>query len=87
MPKRKRTIKEIRQMDFVKMSELAELTGLRYSTIKFYADIGLLPYEQKGERLAKYYPVKEATQRLQRIAELKKKRKTIEEIKKYFKSK
>ena len=55
------------------MSELAELCGVRYSTIKFYAELGLLPYEQQGKRLAKYYPAKEASQRVKEILKLREK--------------
>ena len=80
MPQRKRTIEEIKQKDFLKMSELAELCGVRYSTIKFYAELGLLPYEQQGKRLAKYYPAKEASQRLKEILKLREKGQTIPDI-------
>jgi DNA-binding transcriptional MerR regulator len=80
MAQRKRTIEEIKQKDFLKMSELAELCGVRYSTIKFYSELGLLPYEQQGDRLAKYYPAKEASQRLKEILRLKEKGKSIGEI-------
>lgn len=77
MPQRKRTIDEIKKRDFLKMSELAELNNVRYSTIKFYAELGLLPFEQQGKRLAKYYPAKEASQRLKEILRLKEKGKSI----------
>ena len=77
---RKRTIDEIKKREYLKMSELAELNGVRYSTIKFYAELGLLPYEQKGKRLAKYYPAKEASKRLKEILRLKAKKLTIPEI-------
>jgi DNA-binding transcriptional MerR regulator len=80
MPQRKRTIDEIKKRDFLKMSELAELNNVRYSTIKFYSELGLLPFEQKGERLAKYYPIKEASQRLKEILRLREKGKSIGEI-------
>jgi len=70
MAQRKRTIEEIKQKDFLKMSELAELCGVRYSTIKFYSELGL----------AKYYPAKEASQRLKEILRLKEKGKSIGEI-------
>ena len=53
---RKRTNEEIKERDYLKMSELAEYCGVRYSTIKYYSELGLIPYEQKGDRLAKYYP-------------------------------
>ena len=80
MTQRKRTIEEIKKRDFLKMSELAELCGVRYSTIKFYAELGLLPFEQQGKRLAKYYPAKEASKRLKEILRLKEKGKSIGEI-------
>ena len=77
---RKRTIDEIKQRDFLKMSELAELNNVRYSTIKFYSELGLLPFEQQGKRLAKYYPAKEASQRLKEILKLREKGQTIPDI-------
>ncbi len=76
----KRTLDQIKQREFLKMSELAELTGVRYSTIKYYCELGLLPYEQEGKRLAKYYPRIEATQRLEKILKLREQGKTITDI-------
>jgi DNA-binding transcriptional MerR regulator len=76
----KRTIDEIKKRKDLKLSELAELNGVRYSTIKYYSELGLLPFEQKGERLAKYYPAKEASQRLKEILKLKEKGKSIGEV-------
>jgi DNA-binding transcriptional MerR regulator len=77
---RKRTTDEIKKRDFLKMSELAELNSVRYSTIKFYAELGLLPFEQQGKRLAKYYPAKEASQRLKEILKLREKGQSIPDI-------
>lgn len=77
---RKRTLTEIKKRELLKMSELAELNGVRYSTIKYYSELGLLPFEQKGNRLAKYYPAKEASQRLKEILRLKEKGQSITEI-------
>jgi len=77
---RKRTLDEIKKRDFVKMSELAELNGVRYSTIKHYAELGLLPYQQKGKRLAKYYPTKEASHRLREIIKMRENGKSLTEI-------
>jgi DNA-binding transcriptional MerR regulator len=57
----KKTLDQIKQREFLKISELAELTGVRYSTIKYYCELGLLPYEQKGKSLTKYYPAKEVS--------------------------
>jgi len=80
MAQRKRTIEEIKQRDFLKMSELAELCGVRYSTIKFYAELGLLPFEQQGKRLAKYYPAKEASKRVKEILRLRDKGQSVGEV-------
>lgn len=80
MPQRKRTIEEIKKRDFLKMSELAELCGVRYSTIKFYSELGLLPFEQQGKRLAKYYPAKEASQRVKEILKLRDKGQSVGEV-------
>jgi len=80
----KRTLDQIKQREFLKMSELAELAGVRYSTIKYYSELGLLPYEQRGNRLAKYYPRIEATRRLEEILKLRKQGKTVTDIISYF---
>jgi DNA-binding transcriptional MerR regulator len=77
---RKRTIEEIKKKDFLKLSELAELCEVRYSTIKFYSELGLLPFEQQGKRLAKYYPAKEASQRVREILKLREKGNSISDI-------
>ncbi len=74
---KKRNIKDVK---LLKLSELAELNGVRYGTIKYYSELGLLPYEQKEERLNRYYPVKEASQRLKEIIKLRKKGKSIPEV-------
>lgn len=76
----KRDLAVVKTLDFVKMSELAELNGVRYSTIKYYAELGLLPFEQKGKRLAKYYPRLEASKRLKAILKLREQGDTVPEI-------
>ncbi len=81
---RKRTKEEIKERDYLKMSELAEYCGVRYSTIKYYTELGLIPYEQKGERLAKYYPKEEASKKVAKILDMRDKKKTIPEILSYF---
>jgi len=68
-------------------SELAEASGVRYGTIKYYSQIKILPFEQAGERLRKYYNKEEAVKRLNEIQILKSKRLTIEEIIKHLKVK
>jgi len=77
---KKRTIEEIKQREYLKISELAELNKVRYSTVKYYSELGLLPYIQKGKRLAKYYPAREASERLKEILRLRKRGLSITKI-------
>jgi len=84
MANRKLTLEEVKQREFIKMSELAELNGVRYSTVKYYTELGLLPFEQQGKRLAKKYNREVASKRLQEILKLKGKGKTIPDIINYF---
>ena len=84
MAQRKRTIDELKKRDLLQLSELAELCGVRYSTIKYYSELGLIPFEQKDKRLAKYYPNKEASQRLKEILKMRDKGDTIPEIINHF---
>jgi DNA-binding transcriptional MerR regulator len=84
---RHRSIERLKELEFLKMTELGRLLGVRYSTIKYYSELDLLPYEQKGERLAKYYQVKKAQEVLSQIKKLKKENLTMAEIVKKIKSK
>jgi len=76
----KRDLEKVKQLEFIRQSELAELNGVRPSTIKFYSELGLLPYTQHGEGLSKFYNRIEASRRLQEILKLKKQGKSINEI-------
>lgn len=73
--------------EWLTASELAEKVGTRYGTIKFYSELGILPFRQEGERARRYYHQKEAIKRFQAIRKLKEKRLAIKEIVKYFKNK
>jgi len=37
------------------IGELAKLSGFRQSTLKYYTEIGILPFTQDGERLLRKY--------------------------------
>jgi DNA-binding transcriptional MerR regulator len=76
----KRTLEQIKEREFLRLSELAELNGVRYSTVKYYSELGLLPFEQKGKRLAKYYPRIEASKRMKEILQLREQGKTVPEV-------
>jgi DNA-binding transcriptional MerR regulator len=71
----------------LKIGDFAKLNKVRPSTIKFYSEIELLPYEQDGKRLAKRFDPVKATERLKKILSLRKQGKTIPEIKKLIASK
>ncbi|GAB4318709.1 MAG: helix-turn-helix domain-containing protein [Candidatus Sumerlaeia bacterium] len=98
MANRKRSIEEIRKMDFLKLSDFAEFNNVRYSTVKFYVERGLLPFvegnpadphrekklRQRGRKLMRYFPRVEASRRLQTILKLREKGKTVEQIREYI---
>ena len=66
------------------IGELAEVSGTRLTTLKYYTEIGILPFSQEGERLTRKYTEGEALERLEKIKELKEKRLTIKEIVEHF---
>jgi len=72
--------KTIEKNNFLTIGKLAEVSGIRQTTIKYYTEIGILPFSQDGERLTRKYKEKEALTRLNEIKELKEKRLTIKEI-------
>jgi DNA-binding transcriptional MerR regulator len=69
---------------FLSIGELAKVSGVRQSTLKFYTEIGILPFSQEGERLLRKYKKDEALKRLEKIKGLKKENMTIKEIINYF---
>lgn len=80
----KRDIEEIKNEEYVRQSELAELNDIRPSTVKYYSELGLLPYKQQAEGLSKFYHREDSSKRLQEILELKEKGKSISEIISYY---
>jgi DNA-binding transcriptional MerR regulator len=82
-----RNISTIEQSDLISIGELVQLSGFRYSTLKYYTEIGILPFIQEEERLNRKYVKIEALKRLEEINFLKvEKRFTIKEIVDYFRS-
>lgn len=65
---------------YLKKSDLADLNKVRNSTIKYYSELGLLPFKQEGKGSARHYPVKEASKRLQTILKMRKQGKSVDEI-------
>jgi DNA-binding transcriptional MerR regulator len=68
--------------ELLKISELSKVTGIRYSTLQYYSEIGLIPYEQDGERMAKRYDKETVIRIFKEVQKLKEKGMSIEEIKK-----
>jgi DNA-binding transcriptional MerR regulator len=62
------------------IGELAEVSGTRLTTLKYYTELGILPFSQGGKRLTRKYTEGEALERLEKIKELKEKRLTIKRL-------
>lgn len=52
---RQRSQEVIENAEFVTIGELVRLTGVRYSTLKYYTEEGMLQYEQEEENLTRRY--------------------------------
>ena len=64
---RQRSLEVIRQAEYVTIGELVRLTDVRYSTLKFYTEEGMLPFEQAGENLTRRYRREESLARIAHI--------------------
>ena len=78
---RRRSMEKIMESDYVTISELVRLSEVRYSTLKYYTEQGILPFEQEDTRLTRRYPRISSLERLALIRQLKERGFTIEEIK------
>jgi len=76
--------KTIEKNEVLTIGELAEVSGTRLTTLKYYTELGILPFNQGGERLTRKYKEKEVLERLEKIKELKGKRLTIKEMVEHF---
>ena len=78
---RQRSLEVIRQAEYVTIGELVRLTDVRYSTLKFYTEEGMLPSEQAGENLTRRYRREESLARIAHIRQLRQEGKSVPEIK------
>ena len=78
---RQRSMEVIQQAEYVTIGELVRLTDVRYSTLKFYTEEGMLPFEQAGENLTRRYRREESLARIAHIKALRAGGKSILEIK------
>ena len=76
----------IEKSEYVTIGELVRLTGVRYSTLKFYTEEGMLPFEQAEENLTRRYKREESVERIAYIRQMREQKKTIPEIKAILKS-
>lgn len=83
---RQRSMEVIKNSEYVTIGELVRLTDVRYSTLKFYTEEGMLPFEQAEENLTRRYKRVESMERISYIKELREQKKTISEIKAILKS-
>lgn len=83
---RQRSMEKILSSEYVSIGELVQLTGVRYSTLKYYTEDGLLPFEQAEENLTRRYKREESVKRILYIKELRQNGKSIPAIREILKS-
>ncbi len=83
---RRRSMEVIEKAEYVTIGELARLTDVRYSTLKFYTEQGMLAFEQAGENLTRRYRRQDSVAKVQRIKKLREQSRTILEIKEILNS-
>ena len=78
---RQRKLEVIQQAEDVTIGELVRLTDVRYSTLKFYTEQGMLPFQQAEENLTRRYKREESIRRIQWIKALRQEGKSIQQLK------
>ena len=78
---RQRKLEVIQQAEDVTIGELVRLTDVRYSTLKFYTEQGMLPFQQAEENLTRRYKREESIRRIQWIKALRQEGQSIQQIK------
>ena len=78
---RQRSMEVISQSEYVTIGELVRLTDVRYSTLKFYTEQGLLPFEQAEQNLTRRYRREESVERIELLRRLRGEGKSVGEIK------
>ena len=68
---RQRSMDVIQQAEYVTIGELVRLTGTRYSTLKFYTEQGMLPFEQEEANLTRRYRRVDSVARIRQLKELR----------------
>ena len=68
---RQRPLEVIERAELVTIGELVRLTGMRYSTLKFYTEEGIHPFRQEKANLTRRYLREETIGRLAKIRQFK----------------
>lgn len=74
-------MEKILASEYISIGELARLTGCRYSTLKFYTEEGMLPFEQAEQNLTRKYRRQESVARVEWIRRERESGRTVPEVK------
>ena len=74
----------IESAEYVTIGELVRLTDVRYSTLKFYTEEGMLDFEQEEDNLTRRYKRANTLERILFIKKLKEEGLSITQIKEYL---
>ena len=74
---RQRSMEVIEKSEYVTIGELVRLTNVRYSTLKYYTEEGMLPFEQAEENLTRRYKREQSMIQIQKIKDLRQEGKSI----------
>ncbi len=77
---RQRSMEAIQAAEYVTIGELARLTDVRYSTLKFYTEEGMIPFRQPEKNLTRRYKREEAVARVFEIKKMRAEGKSVPEI-------
>lgn len=77
---RQRSMEAIQTAEYVTIGELARLTDVRYSTLKFYIEEGMIPFQQPEKNLTRRYKREEAVARILGIKKMRAEGKSVPEI-------
>ena len=83
---RQRSLEKILASEYVSIGELARLTDCRDSTLKYYTEEGMLPFEQAEENLTRRYRREESVQRIEFIRLRRQEGMSVPELKKILQS-
>ncbi len=78
---RQRSMEKILESEYVSIGELVKITNSRYSTLKYYTEEGMIPFEQEEEKLTRRFKREDTVKIIEEIKELKNKGYSIPEIK------